>query len=116
MIKVTSLCTECAQPVTNPLCSKCFTNEIISWLRDKKISYPKIGSVMGDFQILLKEAQESPSDIDCISCNKTKVNFCTYCFLNKTRRIINKNISNKKIHEEFEEDFDIQILLVNQPK
>lgn len=112
MVNVIPLCTECAQTVTNPLCSNCFTNEIISWLRDKKISYQKMGTIMGDFQMLLEEAKESPSDINCITCQKNKVNLCTYCFLNKTKIILNKRIFNEEIHKNFDEDFNIQIWLI----
>ena len=106
MVKVMSLCTNCAQVMTNPICPSCFARHIGYWLRDKDLTKKEMNSILADLIKVIKEAEESPADVSCIVCGAKKVNLCTYCFTNKAELILEKNLRNKEIIEDFEEDFN----------
>ena len=107
MVKVTNLCTDCVQIITNPICPNCFSKHVLIWLRDKKISYYQMNSIKNLLNNLVKEAEETPSETKCILCDSRKVNICIYCFTNKARRILEKKAPT--IINEFKEDFNTAI-------
>ncbi len=106
MVKVTSLCTNCVQVMTNPICPNCFAKHISYWIRDKNLSQKEVKEIMGALSNVIKEAEESPADTSCIVCGERKVNLCTYCFTNKARIILQRSLRNKEVLKEFEEDFN----------
>ena len=106
MVRVTSLCTDCVQVMTNPICPNCFAKHINYWLRDKNLSQKETQEIMKALANVINEAEESPADTSCIVCGEDKVNLCTYCFTNKVRRILEKSLRNKEVLNEFEEDFN----------
>jgi len=106
MVRVTSLCTDCVQVMTNPICPNCFTKHITYWLRDKNLSQKETIEIVRALKIIINEAEESPANTLCIVCGEKKVNLCTYCFTNKVRRVLERNLRNKEVLKEFEEDFN----------
>lgn len=108
MVKVTSLCVDCVQVITNPLCPNCFSKHVIAWLRDKKISSYRMNKIKNKFDCLIIEANEIPSDIKCILCGVKKVNFCVYCFTNRAYKIV-ENGTGDEIANKFHEDFNTKI-------
>ena len=106
MVRVTSLCTDCVQVMTNPICPNCFAKHINYWLRDKNLSQKEMSEIVTELAIVISEAEESPADIICIVCGEKKVNLCTYCFTDKIRKILERNLRNKEVLNEFEEDFN----------
>jgi hypothetical protein len=55
---------------------------------------------------VIRDAEESPSDTSCIVCGAKKVNLCTYCFVNKARFVLEKNLNNNNVMDDFDEDFE----------
>lgn len=108
MVKITSLCTDCVQIITNPICPNCFSKQVIAWLRDKKVSEEKMKKMQELFRKLIMNTEEAPSDIRCILCDCKKVNLCVYCFTNRAYRILDQNTS-EKTKGEFKEDFNTKI-------
>ena len=108
MIKVTTLCLDCVQVITNPFCPKCFSKHVFIWLKDKKIPQYNRQKIEMLFNKLITETEESDSEIECILCGNKRVNLCTYCFTNRAENTILKNVP-IKIQEEFNEDFNTQI-------
>jgi hypothetical protein len=108
MVKITSLCTDCVQVITNPLCPYCFSRQVLTWIRDKNLPAYKVRKMGRYLKKLVAEAEETPSDIMCITCDSKRVNLCTHCFTNKALRMIEKN-SNEKVTEDFIEDFSTVI-------
>lgn len=106
MVKLTCLCTNCVQVMTNPICPACFAKHISYWLRDKNLSQKETFEIIAMLGKVINEAEESPAEISCIVCGEKKVNICTYCFTNKARKVLEKNLRNKEVLREFEEDFD----------
>ena len=106
MVQVTSLCTDCVQIMTNPICPKCFTRHISYWLRDKNLSQKELKEIADAMQKLISEAEESIANTSCIVCGERKVNLCTYCFTNRAKRVLEKALYSKCTLDEFEEDFD----------
>ena len=106
MVRVTSLCTDCVQIMTNPICPNCFAKHINYWLRDKNLTQKEMKEIMAELTVVINEAEESPADTKCIVCGEKKVNLCTYCFTNKTKRILERSLRNKEVLNEFEEDFN----------
>ncbi len=105
MVKITSLCTDCVQVITNPLCPYCFSRHVVTWLRDKKLPEYRLKRVKQLLRSLVLEAEETPADTKCIVCGSQRVNLCTYCITNRVTAIIEKNTS-RKVVRNFEEDFD----------
>ena len=106
MVKVTSLCANCVQIMTNPICPSCFVKHINYWLRDRNLTEKEARDILIGLRKVIKDAEESPTDIPCIVCGKTKVNLCTHCFTNKATLVIENNIKNKQMLEDFTEDFN----------
>ncbi len=106
MVKVTSLCTNCVQVMTNPICPSCFARHIGYWLRDKNLTQKEMRDILTGLLRVIQDAEESPSDTSCIVCGAHKVNLCTYCFTNKARLVLEKNLTNKDVLEDFDEDFE----------
>ena len=106
MVQITSLCTNCVQVMTNPICPSCFSKHIDYWLRDKNLSQKDIEEIMSKMANVINEAEESPADTSCIVCEKKKVNLCTFCFTNKAKRVMEKTLRSTEVLDEFEEDFN----------
>ena len=106
MVRVTSLCTDCVQVMTNPICPNCFSKHINYWLRDKNLTQKEAAEIIKALSSVISEAEDSPADTSCIVCGEKKVNLCTYCFTNKARRILQRSLRNKEVLNEFEEDFN----------
>jgi|TARA_Y100000310_G_scaffold149697_1_gene149029 hypothetical protein len=105
MVKVTNLCTNCVQVITNPICPYCFSKQVITWLRDKNISSYKMSNIKRYLRKLIIQAEETPSNIRCIVCGSKRVNLCIHCFINEATRIIGNN-TNKEVIDSFNEDFN----------
>jgi len=108
MVKITPLCTICVQTITNPLCPSCFSRQVITWIRDKHLPPYKVKKIRRYLEILIGEAEETPSDIVCIICDSKRVNICTHCFTERAFKIVEKN-SNQEVTEDFLEDFSTAI-------
>ena len=104
-LKEIPLCTQCAYVITNPICPRCFSRHVLYWLRDKKTSSKEIKQILKQLKQLIKKADETPSNINCIICGSKKVNLCLHCFTFKAEKIIENN-TNPTITQEFEEDFN----------
>ena len=108
MLKQTNLCTICLESITNPLCPTCFSKHIILWLRDKNIPKNKLDLIKKKLINIIKKSEEYYSENYCIICGVKKVNLCTYCITEKTKKIMQENI-NKSTNKAFKEDFDTTI-------
>lgn len=106
MVNVTCLCTDCVQVMTNPICPTCFTKHVNYWLRDKNLSQKDLTEISATMKRVIIEAEESQTDISCIICGEIKVNICTHCFTNKAKGILERNLRNKEVLMDFEEDFN----------
>lgn len=106
------LCTSCIQPITNPICPSCLAEEVVIWLRDKETSKNQIKRVREEFKRLIQTAEDIPSTIECIVCGCNKVSLCTYCFTLKVVRIMRANVSDDKVLEDFDEEFNTAIWTV----
>jgi hypothetical protein len=106
MVNVTSLCTQCVQVITNPICPNCFMKQVLYWLRDKSLSKEELKCAITGFAELMKEVEENGSEIDCIVCSARKVNLCTFCFTNKATKILEKALKKEGVLENFKEDFE----------
>ena len=73
MVRVTSLCTDCVQVMTNPLCPKCFAKHINYWLRDKNLSQKEVAEITTAMASIISEAEESPADTSCIVCGEKRL-------------------------------------------
>lgn len=104
MVKVTSLCTNCVQIITNPICPACFVRHINYWLRDRNLNQKEIRDILMGLSKVIKDSEESPADISCIVCGERKVNLCTYCFTNKASKVLETNLR-QDVLSDFTEDF-----------
>ena len=105
MVKVTSLCTNCVQIMTNPICPACFVRHINYWLRDRNLGQKEMQSVLIGLSRVIKDSEESPADISCIVCGERKVNLCTYCFTNKASKVLETNLR-QDVLKDFTDDFE----------
>ena len=102
------LCTQCAYVITNPICPRCFSQHVLYWLRDKKISEEEANKILKGIKSLIRKSEDTPSDIKCIVCSSEKVNLCVHCFTLKAWRVLQEN-TNKEIVDNFDEDFNTKI-------
>ena len=109
MVIVIDLCFNCAQIMTNPICPECWSRHVLAWLNDKNLPEDKERKIKKEFKILIMYANETHSNTRCILCGKKQVSLCTYCFTNKATKILEKT-TGPEIIENFERDFDTQIL------
>jgi len=99
------LCQKCLYPITNPICTSCFSKQVLNWIRDKKPPKKQIAEITYFIKNLERENEDHPSDINCIICGSNTVSLCTFCFAKKARDFIEQNMS-ESIVKQFEEDFD----------
>lgn len=102
------LCDKCLYPITNPICTSCFSKQVLNWIIEKKPSKRQIVAINYFIKNMIRENEENPSDIRCVICNQQTVSLCTFCFSEKAKNFIEKNMS-EKILNQFEEDFDAGI-------
>src|SRR3989344_7454114 len=102
-MRVQSLCTSCAQTISNPLCPRCFAHHVELWLRDKNLTNKQAAEVKRKLNKMIIESEETTSEIPCLICDREQVNLCTYCFTHNAELILSK--ISEEVLEEFEDDF-----------
>ncbi|MFW6282713.1 MAG: hypothetical protein ACOC1P_01500 [Minisyncoccales bacterium] len=102
------LCQDCLYTITNPICTSCFSKQVLNWIIEKKPPKKQITKINFFIKNMIRENEENPSDIRCVICNQQTVSLCTYCFSERAKKFIEKNMS-EEIVKQFEEDFDTGI-------
>ena len=94
-----SLCQQCTQPITNPLCHSCLSEGMLKWLSFypdvKKVIAPKIKKYIQDVNNSANHA------VNCMSCNKRKAALCPYCFSEGIFNLLKKSRINEAILGDF---------------
>jgi hypothetical protein len=94
-----SLCLQCTQPITNPICHSCLGEGMIKWLSSypsvKKTIAPKIKKYIQDVNNSASHA------VNCMSCNKRKAALCPYCFTSGIFNLLKKNKVDKFVIGDF---------------
>ncbi len=91
-----NMCVGCFETISNPVCEKCYTREIESWLGDLNNNLIPKKHVIN--KIKKEISSESQNKTKCIICGKEGISMCSYCFFLKTAKILKKlNIRHKFI-------------------
>ena len=94
-----SLCQQCTQPITNPICHNCLSDGVIKWLsfypNVKKAITPKIKKYVQEINNSANNA------VNCMSCNKRKAALCPYCFSNGIFHLLRKSNIDKAVLGDF---------------
>lgn len=112
MLDNNQFCVECMHIISNPLCSSCFKEEVLSWLKDKQINNKEIKKVRRDFSTLINKNANKLNNTKCVICGHDAVNLCTFCFIKESEKIISKEINNEYILKRFKEDFNLDIWMI----
>jgi TPP-dependent indolepyruvate ferredoxin oxidoreductase alpha subunit len=94
-----SLCQQCTQPITNPICHNCLSEGMIKWLAfypsvRKKIA-PKIKKYVQEINNSANHA------VNCVSCNKRKAALCPYCFSSGIFQLLKRNKVDRSVVGDF---------------
>ena len=91
-------CGICDEVAIEPVCAKCYTRELIYWLRENIVN--KL--IM---RYILQETAERVSSRQltrdyCVLCHRPSVFVCSDCYFSTVKRILQEiNMSNKVIRE-----------------
>lgn len=78
-------CQLCMQPITNPVCGRCYTKHVASWLEDMRIKGVPREIILGKIK---KATRDGISDVGCIVCGRDDVALCSYCFFLKAEKAL----------------------------
>ena len=99
-------CIVCYEPITNPICRKCYIKQIGAWIKD-------LGLNSMETKITLNQVKKDvpkltvPSS-NCILCQKENISLCSYClFLKATHTLQKMNFPDNLINQ-FLEIFNYQ--------
>ena len=101
MIKEMVLCSECYQPLSNPICGDCLAREIVAWLEEKKINEKTKKIISDDLKNVFNKCEELESRVRCIICGKESVFICTYCLTRSFFLTLKKFEISRTIQEDF---------------
>lgn len=92
-------CSQCSEPITNPICHDCLGRQINSWLglypNIKKKMAPKLKTFINEVN------NEATSSINCASCSKKKAALCPYCFTEAVYNMLKKSKIDKMVIMDF---------------
>jgi hypothetical protein len=94
-----SLCNQCNQAITNPLCHNCLGEDIESWLS----FYPNLKrNLLPKIKKYIKQVNNSALNaVNCISCKNKKAALCPYCFTEGVFNILKKNKIDNQVIGDF---------------
>ncbi len=93
------LCDRCSEAISNPICERCYVEEVGLWLRDRDMQQDQIQKTVGMIRESL-EAEGHHSDT-CVLCGNEGLSICSYCFFLKITRILQKLHFSKKDIKDF---------------
>jgi GTP-sensing pleiotropic transcriptional regulator CodY len=95
--KNTGLCSECFEPISNPICVNCLKTEINSWLDSQSLKIKK--AVNSEIKNLKKQLKDIGQISQCIICKKNS-EVCPFCLMQNIENSLRKQrVSEKKISE-----------------
>jgi hypothetical protein len=96
---INSLCMQCSEAITNPICHTCLGKEIEKWLS----FYPNVKkNIMPHLKKYIRKVNNSAfSAVDCVSCRKRKAALCPYCFTEGILNLLKKNNVDKFVLGDF---------------
>ncbi|MDP1729423.1 MAG: hypothetical protein Q8L27_04430 [archaeon] len=100
-------CMQCLEPITNPVCHSCLSNQINKWLS----FYPSVKKkMMPKLKDYTQEVNNNViSSINCISCGESNVALCPYCFIEGFFNVLRKNKVDKMIIMDFLSTFNFDL-------
>jgi len=100
-------CEICHEPITNPLCPACLTEEINVW----STNYPNLRKELGPKlkRYLKKLRDEAKESIQCIKCNKAEFSLCPFCFARKILGELEVLKASRIIKKEFLQFFNYNL-------
>lgn len=97
-------CELCNEPITNPICPVCLSEEIEIW----STNYPDLRRelVPRIKKNLIKIQQQTKEAVQCIKCNENRIFVCSYCFIREVLDELDDLNSSKMIKKEFLQFFN----------
>lgn len=99
-----SLCIECEEAITNPVCPECLEREVSAWLRDKDPQAAQ--ELMG----MTRPGRHSYSNTGCIIC-KQEMTLCAHCHCKNIMNWLQGK--NEALMEEFKRVFNFELITPN---
>jgi len=76
-----TLCIECKEAISNPICPSCLEKEIIAWLSKENMENSLIAQIKEKVALLIKQNKGSLDNaMLCIVCKKKNSFICPSCF------------------------------------
>ena len=82
-----NLCISCYEPITHPICERCYLKQIDRWLEHSGVNLRKRVSIQTKLRQVL--TPEIESNTTCVLCGD-EVKICSYCFLIKVTKTLKK--------------------------
>jgi hypothetical protein len=98
-------CDICNEPITNPICDKCLTEQVFAW----STIYPTLNKeLMPLIKSKLKQlSKDQFRGIKCIKCNGHKMSICTYCFVQEVLELLEQISVQRDTKREFLQFFNV---------
>ncbi|MBR9706581.1 hypothetical protein GOV14_06095 [Candidatus Pacearchaeota archaeon] len=104
---IDDMCISCSEPITNPICYRCFLKQIHLWLYDKNFEKDVINEILREVR---KEVfVDSLSETCCILCDDEYVAVCSYCVFFRAANVLKRFGVNNELLEDFLEIFNYQL-------
>ena len=100
-------CVQCSEPITNPICHDCLSNEILKWMN----FYPSVKKKMASgVKGYTKEVHNLElGGVNCSACKSKKAALCPYCFTEGIFNMLKKKSIDKMIIMDFLSTFNFDL-------
>lgn len=79
-------CAVCLQPISNPVCERCYLKQIDAWLKQIHVTMMPRAFILN--HIRKNTSFDTLSDVRCVLCGRENVSVCSYCFFDKVANIL----------------------------
>ena len=101
-------CTNCEEPITEPLCAVCFVNQVEAWLREQPISSLKADQAKIKLGEWLDAVGFLSYGMKCVICNTNMRTLCSYCVMKEARSIVGSSVGSRSLSQ-FQEVFNSKV-------
>lgn len=108
MITPLDTCSNCWEPITNPICIECHLRQINLWMRENNIHPKKREYILKRIKRKIPKIKNI-ENAKCILCNTNRLTVCSYCLFLISARIIVEENFNAALIEDFLQVFNYQL-------
>jgi len=98
MVYGETLCHECGEVITEPICEECFEKQIYVWIREKNMGPTEKKAVLDFVKKTTKNMGILPeSNFYCIICSRKMNSICSYCLMKITHNKLSDYVEKEEL-------------------